>query len=68
MNGESGSVICTWPEQAVKPKIPITYANEVFCGMEYQAASHMIQEGMVEEGLKLAAAVRKRFDGERRNP
>lgn len=68
MNGESGSVICAWPEQAVKPKIPITYANEVFCGMEYQAASHMIQEGMVEEGLKLAAAVRKRFDGERRNP
>lgn len=68
MNGESGTVICAWPEGAKKPKIPITYANEVFCGMEYQAASHMIQEGMAEEGFRLVEAVRDRFDGERRNP
>ena len=68
MNGESGTVICAWPKGAVMPKIPVTYANEVFCGMEYQAASHMIQEDMAEEGFRLIEAVRERFDGSRRNP
>ncbi len=68
MNGESGTVICAWPKGVVMPKIPVTYANEVFCGMEYQAASHMIQEGMAEEGFRLIEAVRERFDGSRRNP
>jgi hypothetical protein len=37
-------------------------------GFEYQAAAHMIYEGMVEEGLRVIAAVRDRFDGHRRNP
>ena len=68
MNSESGTVVCAWPENAEMPKIPITYANEVFCGMEYQAASHMIQEGLTEEGIELVKAVRERFDGEHRNP
>lgn len=68
MNDESGTVVCAWPEKAEMPSIPITYANEVFCGMEYQVASHMIQEGLVEEGYELASAVRARFDGKRRNP
>lgn len=68
MDSESGTVVCAWPEDVKIPKIPITYANEVFCGMEYQAASHMIQEGLTEEGLELVQAVRERFDGEHRNP
>lgn len=68
LDGESGTVICAWPAGAQMPKIPITYANEVFCGMEYQVASHMIQEGLVREGLELVSAVRARFDGYRRNP
>ena len=37
-------------------------------GFEYQAAVHMIQEGMVEEGMTLIKAVRDRYDGEKRNP
>jgi len=37
-------------------------------GFEYQAAIHMIQEGMVEEGLRMVRAVRERYDGEKRNP
>lgn len=68
MDGESGTVICAWPEDAEKPAIPLTYAGEVFCGMEYQAACHMIQEGMAREGFELVKAVRARFDGRRRNP
>lgn len=68
VNSESGTVICAWPKSTKMPQIPLTYANEVFCGMEYQVASHMIQEGLVEEGFALVEAVRERFDGERRNP
>lgn len=68
MNSESGTVICAWPDSEKLPKIPLTYANEVFCGMEYQVACHMIQEGMVQEGFELVKAVRERFDGEYRNP
>ncbi len=37
-------------------------------GFEYQVASHMIQEGLVHEGLQIVRSVRERFDGERRNP
>lgn len=68
LNEEGGVRICAWPEDAAQPAIPITYSNEVMCGMEYQAASHMIQEGLVTEGLEIVKAVRKRFDGENRNP
>jgi hypothetical protein len=37
-------------------------------GFEYQVASHMIYEGLVDEALTIVEAVRERFDGERRNP
>jgi hypothetical protein len=37
-------------------------------GFEYQAASHMIQEGLLLEGLSIVKAIRDRYDGEKRNP
>jgi len=37
-------------------------------GFEYQAASHLIWNGMVKEGVAMVKAVRDRYDGERRNP
>ncbi len=66
VNGESGLVICTWPNK--KPAVPLTYASECMTGFEYQAACHMILEGMEEEGLSVVRAVRDRYDGEKRNP
>ncbi len=68
LNDEKGLVICTWPEGAEKPKIPLTYAQECMTGFEYQAACHMILNGLVEEGLSIVKAVRHRYDGEKRNP
>jgi uncharacterized protein (DUF608 family) len=68
INDESGVTICTYPEGAQKPKIPIPYAEECMNGFEYQAASLMIQSGMVKEGLEIVAAIRKRYNGEYRNP
>ena len=37
-------------------------------GYEYAAGIHMIMLGMVDEGMRCIAAIRDRYDGERRNP
>src|SRR5699024_7343399 len=68
LNDEAGVKICAWPDDADKPFIPITYSDEVFNGMEYQVATHMIQEGMLSEGFEIVKGIRDRFDGENRNP
>ncbi|WP_235561113.1 GH116 family glycosyl-hydrolase [Bacillus sp. FJAT-28004] len=68
LNDEGGLVICTWPEGSAKPAIPLTYNSETMTGFEYQAASHMIQEGFVDEGVSIVQAIRDRYDGEKRNP
>jgi non-lysosomal glucosylceramidase len=68
LNDEAGLVICTWPEGARKPTIPVPYSSEAMNGYEYAAAILMIQVGLLEEGMEVVAAVRARYDGERRNP
>lgn len=68
LNDERGTVICEWPDPAKKPVIPVPYSEETMHGFEYQAAVHMIQEGMIDEGVELIKAVRDRYDGCRRNP
>lgn len=68
LNDEGGTVICAWPQGKRKPVIPVPYAEETMHGFEYQAACHMLQEGMIEEGLTCVRAVRERYDGEKRNP
>lgn len=68
LNDEGGLVICAWPEGAQKPVIPAPYSQEMWPGCEYAAASHMLMTGLVDEGLQCVAEVRRRFDGERRNP
>jgi hypothetical protein len=44
------------------------YSDEVWTGIEYQVATHMISEGLVKEGLTVVKALRSRFDGLVRNP
>lgn len=68
LNDEGGLVICAWPQGAQKPLIPAPYSQETMNGFEYSAAIHMIMVGMVDEGMTCVEAVRKRYDGERRNP
>lgn len=67
LNDEAGTVICTWP-RGNRPKFPVPYCDEVMIGFEYQLASHLIYEGLLDEGLAVTKAVRDRHDGERRNP
>jgi non-lysosomal glucosylceramidase len=67
LNDEKGLVVCSWP-RGQRPALPFVYSDEVWTGIEYQVAAHLIYEGLVMEGLAIARAVRDRYDGERRNP
>jgi len=67
LNGESGLVLCSWPNGG-RPRIPFVYSDEVWTGIEYQVATHLIIEGFLDEGLTIVRAVRDRHDGRRRNP
>jgi uncharacterized protein (DUF608 family) len=67
LGAEPGLLLCTWPRGG-KPTLPFVYSDEVWTGIEYQVASHLILEGFVEEGLEIVAGVRRRYDGRVRNP
>jgi non-lysosomal glucosylceramidase len=67
LNDERGLLMCSWPDGG-RPKLPFVYSDEVWAGVEYQVAAHLIYEGLVTEGLELVRAVRERYDGYRRNP
>ncbi|NLG27028.1 MAG: hypothetical protein GX557_03905, partial [Chloroflexi bacterium] len=67
LNDEQGLLLCTWPNGG-RPAFPFPYSDEVWCGIEYQVASHLIYEGFVDEGLSIVKGVRDRHDGFRRNP
>jgi non-lysosomal glucosylceramidase len=67
LNDESGLLLCSWPDGG-EPKFPFVYSDEVWTGIEYQVAAHLIYEGYTEEGLNIVTAVRDRHDGLRRNP
>ena len=67
LNEEHGLVIATWPEGG-RPKFPLSYAGEVWTGVEYEAAVNLIYAGCLEEGLTIIKSVRDRYDGYKRNP
>jgi hypothetical protein len=64
---EAGLLLCTWPKGGALT-LPFVYSNEVWTGIEYQVASHLMLCGAVEEGLEIVRAVRDRYDGRVRNP
>jgi uncharacterized protein (DUF608 family) len=64
---ESGLLTCTWPRGG-RPSLAMIYADEVWTGVEYQVASHLIALGKTEEGLEIVRACRSRYDGTIRNP
>ena len=64
---EGGLLLCSWPRGGM-PSLPFVYSNEVWTGIEYQAASHMIMMGLPREGLEIVRACRARYDGKSRNP
>jgi non-lysosomal glucosylceramidase len=67
LNDEAALVVCDYGK-AERPKIPFPYYAEVFTGLEYSTAAHMIFAGLVKEGVECIHSIRARYDGERRNP
>jgi uncharacterized protein (DUF608 family) len=67
MGKEGGLLLCTWPRGG-KLTLPFVYSDEVWTGIEYQVASHLMFEGMVDEGLEIVRICRDRYDGSIRNP
>lgn len=64
---EGGLLLCTWPKGG-ELSLPFVYSNEVWTGIEYQVASHLMLMGQVEAGLEIVRAARDRYDGRVRNP
>jgi len=64
---EGGLLLCTWPKGG-ELALPFVYSNEVWTGIEYQVASHLILMGRVAEGLEIVRVCRDRYDGRVRNP
>jgi hypothetical protein len=65
--GEAGLFTCTWPVGG-REQDPVLYRDEIWTGIEYQVAGHMIWEGLVEEGLSICRGVHERYHPIKRNP
>ena len=64
---DGGLLLCTWPRGG-ELSLPFVYSNEVWTGIEYQVASHLMLLGRVDEGLEIVRVCRDRYDGTVRNP
>jgi uncharacterized protein (DUF608 family) len=64
---EGGLLLCTWPKGGML-SLPFVYSNEVWTGIEYQVASHLMFMGENDKALEIVRACRSRYDGTIRNP
>ncbi len=67
LGNEGGLLLCTWPK-GDKLSLPFVYSNEVWTGIEYQVASHLMMMGEVDKALEIVRTCRDRYDGRVRNP
>lgn len=67
VGNEGGLLLCSWPRGGAL-SLPFPYSDEVWTGIEYQVASHLILMGRVAEGLQIVRVCRDRYDGRVRNP
>ena len=65
--GEPGLFTCTWPKSPYI-KEGVLYREEVWTGIEYQVAGHMVWENMIPEALAICHAVEQRYHPARHNP
>lgn len=67
MGDDAGLLLCSWPDGG-ELSLPFVYSNEVWTGIEYQVASHLMLHGHVDEALQIVRATRARYGGSVRNP
>ncbi len=67
LGNEGGLLLCSWPKGG-KLSLPFVYSDEVWTGIEYQVASHLMLMGKTKEGLEIVRTCRERYNGKTRNP
>jgi uncharacterized protein (DUF608 family) len=67
LGNEGGLLLCSWPHGG-ELTLPFFYSDEVWTGVEYQVASHLMMKGEVDKGLEIVRLCRQRYDGRVRNP
>lgn len=67
LGNEGGLLLCTWPKGG-KLSLPFVYSDEVWTGIEYQVAAHLMEHGHIKKGLDIVKLCRDRYDGKIRNP
>lgn len=72
---EAGLIMCSFPRGGAAESVgkgndawAVQYFNECMSGFEYQAANHMIAEGMLDEGMRIVHAIHQRYHPSKRNP
>ena len=76
--GEAGTMMCTFPRGGADKapgkvkneweKLVVGYFSECMTGFTYQAAAHMIGEGLIDEGMEMIKAIHDRYHPAKRNP
>ncbi len=67
LNDEPAVLVCDYGK-GTRPQSPFPYYAEAWTGIEYLFGAQLMFAGMVREGIQCFENVRRRFDGERRNP
>ncbi len=67
LGGETALLMASYP-RGNRPARPFPYYTEVMTGFEYCVAVHLLQEGMLRDGLRVVRDIRARYDGRKRNP
>ena len=66
--GEGAMVNGAWPK-VPRQSFENTHDKEnIWTGLEYEAACDMLNEGLIEEGLTVIRAIHDRYNGSKRNP
>jgi len=66
--GEAAMVNGSWPKKERQPFENIHDKEDIWTGLEYQAACDMINEGHLQQALIMLRAIHDRYDGKKRNP
>ncbi|MBN2129191.1 MAG: hypothetical protein JW741_06825 [Sedimentisphaerales bacterium] len=65
--GEPGLFTCTWPKSDYMAQ-GVRYKSEIWTGIEYQVAGHMVWEDMLDEGLAICHGIEQRYHPAAHNP
>jgi non-lysosomal glucosylceramidase len=65
--GEAGLFTCTWPKSKHMEE-GVRYRSEIWTGIEYQVAGHMVWEGMIDEAFAICNGIHQRYHPSKHNP